>query len=115
MPPIRNPLTGRRRRRGSRNLSRKRRAQRLDVNKRDFLVTTVHPLIKHWSGRVETELTFLFMLFLFHPRSVNYDRYRSDDDDSTDATDEDDAEEALQTAFNQEILKTFFDVSVHFM
>jgi hypothetical protein len=55
------------------------------------------------------------MLFLFHPRSVKYDQYHSDDDDSTDATDDNDAEEAFQTAFNQEILKTFFDVLVSFM
>jgi hypothetical protein len=70
LPAVRNPLTGRRRRRGSRNLSRKRRAQCLDVNNRDFLVTNVHPSIKHWSERAYNEQTALFMLvFLCQSKS----------------------------------------------
>jgi hypothetical protein len=97
MPALRNALTGRRRRRGSRNLSRKRRAQRLDVNQRDFLVTTVHPSIKYWGERAYSEQTVLFMLVFFY-QSISCCR-----DDGID--------KALLPIIDTQIQKIFVDLS----
>lgn len=64
MPWYRNPVTGKWRRRATRDLPRKRRAGALDVNSRDFLKNTVHPAISDWTRQGSECIVIMFTLLL---------------------------------------------------